>query len=210
MRILLPALVATALALPAAAQTVAFDGSWKEQGFLRFRTNDYQQGGASLGVASDGTVSLLWKALPEGARDATKASWSWGVTEGVPPTDLARKGGDDRDLALYFAWTEAGASVDPARAMQLLRAPTTRVLVYVRGGDAARGTVQRSPYLDGMRTVVLRPAGTGSFSESVDLAADFRRAFGTESGVLVGVGVSADSDDTKTRIRATVSNLALR
>jgi hypothetical protein len=209
---LIPALLATALALPATAAPLSFDGAWREQGFLRLRTNDYTQQGDALQVVSNGTVSLLWRAVPEAQRGATSAAWSWSVAESVPPTDLTRKGGDDRNLALYFAWTDAetAATANPDRATALLRDPATRVLVYVWGGVSGRGTVQASPYLPGLRTIVLRPAGTGQHREEVDLAADYARAFGGSPGVLVGVGVSADSDDTGTRIRAAIGAPDLR
>ncbi|KIT14559.1 DUF3047 domain-containing protein [Jannaschia aquimarina] len=205
-------LLATLLAAPAAAQSLAFDGSWREQGFLRLSSNNYVQRGGDLQVTSDGTVSLLWRAVPERMRGATRASWSWSVAEGVGATDLRRKGGDDRNLALYFAWTDpqTAARADPSRATRLLRDENTRVLVYVWGDDDARGTMQQSPYLAGMRTIVLRNAGTGQHRENVDLAADYARAFGGAPGVLVGIGVSADSDDTDGRIRAALTAPDLR
>ena len=59
-------------------------------------------------------------------------------------------------------------------------------------------------------TIPLRQAGTGSVSESVNLAADYARAFGGTKGALIGLAVSGDSDDTNTVIKATVSNLNLR
>lgn len=203
---------AALVALPAFAMPIAFDGSWKEQGFLRFSSNDYRQGGANLSVASDGTVSLLWKAVPKELSGATQASWGWSVSETVPATDLRRKGGDDRNLALYFAWTDpdTAARANPNRAARLLRNPNTKVLVYVWGDDDARGTIQNSPYLPGLKTVILRPAGTGQHVEQVDLARDYARAFGGAPGVLVGLGVSADSDDTDARIRATITAPTLR
>jgi hypothetical protein len=204
------ALIAAPLAL--SAQPFAFDGAWREQGFPFRPSNDYALRGGSLGVASDGTVSLLWAPVPEARRGATRAAWSWAVERGVPPTDLSRRGGDDRNLALYFAFTDAetARSADASRATRLLRDPATRVLVYVWGGASARGTILPSPYLPGLRTVILRPAGTGAHAERVDLAADHRRAFGTAPGVLLGLGVSADSDDTGEAIRATISGLELR
>ncbi|WP_375281366.1 DUF3047 domain-containing protein [Pseudooctadecabacter sp.] len=58
--------------------------------------------------------------------------------------------------------------------------------------------------------MILRSAGTGSHSESVNLASDFASAFGGQPGALVGIAVSADSDDTGSNIRAQVSNLAVR
>jgi hypothetical protein len=197
---------------PASAEPLPFDGSWREQGFLRFSSNGYLQRGTTLDVVSDGTVSLLWRAVPERLRGATRASWTWTVTEGVPATDLSRRGGDDRNLAVYFAWTDAATArtANPNRAGRLLRAPGTRVIVYVWGDDDARGSVQRSPYLPGLRTVILRQAGTGRHDERVDLAADHARIFGEAPGILMGVGISADSDDTDRRIRASLSSFDLR
>lgn len=198
--------------IQAAATPLPFDGGWTEQGFLRFRSNDYRQGGDVLQIVSDGTVSLLWRAVPDDLRGARTASWGWSVAEGVPATDLTRKGGDDRNLAVYFAWTDpdTAATANPRNAARLLRQPGTRVIVYVWGDDAARGTVLDSPYLPGLRTVVLRPAGTGQHVETVDLAGDYARIFGGAPGRLVGVGISADSDDTDTRIRASITAPDLR
>jgi hypothetical protein len=102
----LAAAMATALTLPVAAEQIAFDGAWREQGFLRLFSNEFIPRGASLDVISDGTVSLFWRPVPENARAATGASWAWSVTQGVPPTDLVRKGGDDRNLAIYFVFTD--------------------------------------------------------------------------------------------------------
>lgn len=199
------------LSSSALAESIPFDGSWKEQGFLRLFSNDFIQKGSSLDVISDGTVSLLWRAVPESARDAGKAAWQWAVSEGVGATDLGRKGGDDRNLALYFVFTDAetASQVDVGSARKLLKAPSTRALVYVWGGDHGRNSILPSPYHPGLVTVVKRGPGTGQFSENVDLRADYRRAFGTDAPVLVGLGVSADSDDTDGRIAARISGLVL-
>lgn len=212
-----PALAALSCAVfcavsPVAADPVAFDGSWRKQGFLRLFSNSYVQKGAALDVVSDGTVSLLWRAVPEALRGARAASWAWQVQSSVPATDLTQKGGDDRNLALYFVYTdpETAASLNPNRARRLLQDPNTRALVYIWGGNSPRGAVLPSPYHAGLRSLILRPAGTGSFAEQVDLNADYRKAFGTAPGVLVGLGITADSDDTDSRIAARVQNLDLR
>lgn len=209
---LILAATALSLALPAHANQIAFDGSWREQGFLRLFSNDYVQQGAQLGIVSDGTVSLLWRAVPDGLRGASQASWSWAVSEGVPATDLSKKGGDDRNIALYFVFTtpEIAATLDPNRAARLLRDQNTKALVYVWGGDKPRGTVMSSPYHPGLKTLVRRGAETGAHREQVDLSADYRAAFGAVPGVLVGIGITADADDTDTVIRAQVGNLSLQ
>ncbi len=205
-------LLLTTLTGPAASETIPFDRSWKEQGFLRLWSNDYKPEGRRLGVISDGTVSLFYRPLPEALRGARKASWEWAVRQGVKATDLAVKGGDDRNLALYFVFADPqlAAKLSRRSPARLMRHAGTRALIYVWGGDYKSGTVLASPYGEGrLKTVIRRPAGTGRFREMVDLRADYRRAFGTDPGALVGVAISADSDDTGGRIEASVADLMI-
>lgn len=190
---------------------VEFDGSWKEQGFLRLFSNDYVQRGGQLDVISDGTVSLLWRPVDQSERSAEAASWAWRVEEGVPATDLTVKGGDDRNLSVYFVF------VDPDRAdalagrsaRRILREESARALIYVWGGAHEVGSILPSPYSARLRTKVLRAADVGEFKENVNLLQDFRKAFGAEPGALVGIAVSADSDDTNGRIVAAITDLHL-
>jgi hypothetical protein len=202
------------LACLTATPTLALEFSgWTEQRFSMFSSNSYEQAGNRLGVTSRGTVSLLWTRLSPSAHGSTSASWQWSVAQSVPPTVLDRKGGDDRNLSLYFVFLPAqtAAELENSGIRRLLEAEDARVLMYVWGGQAARGSVLPSPYLGTRgKTVALRPAGTGSFSERVDLRTDLRRAFGPmEDSLLVGVAVSADSDDTDSAISATISDLRL-
>lgn len=200
-------------ALPvAAAGPVLFDG-WTEQRFSLFSPVRFRQAGGSVSIRADSGVSLIWRALPETFWTARSARWSWQVTQGVPATDLTLKGGDDRNLAVYFVFMPQ----DVARKFgarpnlrSLLGEKDARVLVYVWGGDAARGRVLPSAYLGPRgRTVVLRGPAPGRFSEAVDLAADHQRAFGAAPQALVGLAVSADSDDTETVIEASLSGLRI-
>jgi len=216
MRVVLPVALAamTSLAVSGAhGAPVSFDRSWKHQRFSLFSGNDYARRGVALDVASDAAVSLLYRELPKTAWQARGASWDWQVSQSVPPTNLARKGGDDRNLALYFVFLpEAEAErAKGSRVTRLLSNDDVRVLVYVWGGDHARGELLNSPYLGTRgKTVVLRGAGTGAERESVDLAADYRRAFGGQATSLVGLAVSGDSDDTDSAIRARIAGLQVR
>ncbi|GAB4387126.1 DUF3047 domain-containing protein [Albidovulum sp.] len=217
---LLPAILALALALALAsplaapAAPLSFDGGWNEQKFRLFSKNRYGLDGDSLEVRSDGTVSMLWRPLPKAEWGARRARWDWQVERGVPATDLTVKGGDDRNLALYFIFLPRAEAERISAAgggiRTLLGSAEARVLVYVWGGGHRAGAVLQSPYLgDRGRTVVLHPAGTGAHREAVDLGRDFARAFGAAPGALVGLAISADSDDTDSVIRARISGLSL-
>lgn len=202
------------LTLSAAAQAapVRFDGDWTEQRFSFFSSNDFLQDGKTLRVDSDGTVSLLWRALTPSRWGSRRATWNWEVSRSVSPTDLTRKGGDDRNLSLYFVFLpeHAAAGTSDQGIASLLGNEQARVLMYVWGGDHAPDAVLPSPYLgDRGRTLTLRRAGTGAASERVDLVRDHRRAFGEAPGQLVGLAVSGDSDDTGGRVTASISDLRI-
>ena len=212
-RIFSLALVASLIAAPAVmAEQIRFYKSWKEQKFSLFSKNKYSVKGGTLGVASDGAVSMAYRAVPEGLWGASKVSWKWNVTESVLATDLRKKGGDDRNLTMYVVFLPEAETqkLKGAGIRKLLGSNAARVLAYVWGGNHGRGQMLGSPYLgDRGKTVVLRNAGTGSYSESVNLANDYKRAFGGTKGAVVGIAVSADSADTKSKVRGAISGLAL-
>jgi hypothetical protein len=82
--------------------------------------------------------------------------------------------------------------------------------MYVWGGSHDRNTVVASPYLGARgKTIVLRPAGTGQRDETIDLRSDLNRVYGNRDLMLIGLALSADSDDTESRIEADISDLRL-
>ena len=201
-------------AFPGIADPIRFTSDWREQAFPRLAANRYGAQGARLDIVSDQGVSVLYTALPESRWAGRQATWNWQVEQSVPPTDLRRKGGDDRNISVYFVFMDAAsarkAGPNP-RLRSLLGNRNARMLVYTWGGAHARGDVLESPYLEARgRTMVLRGAGTGSHAETVDLAADYARIFGGAPEALVGIAVSADSDDTETAIRARISDMVIR
>lgn len=213
MRLAVSAALLSLLASAAVAGPVSFSSGWQEQRLSLFSSNDYSFG-SRLGLVSNGAVSIAWTRVGEAEWGSSGASWSWQVDQSVPPTNLANKGGDDRNISLYFVFvpTSVAPSLKGANIRSLLGNKDVRIIQYAWGGNAKRGQVIASPY--GPRgqgvTIALRQAGTGSHSEKVDLAADYARAFGGSKVALVGLAVSGDSDDTKSVIRASIGSLTLR
>jgi hypothetical protein len=205
------AIAATFMAGTATAGPISFSNGWSEQKLSLFSNNSYSFGN-NLSMTSNGGVSIAWKRISQGNWQANNANWNWTVEQSVPATDLRQKGGDDRNLSLYFVFVpdDQAASLQNANIRQLLGNDDVRVLLYVWGGNHTRGSQFASPYLRGQGVnVMLRQAGTGSHSESVNLAADYAKAFGGQPGSLVGVAVSGDSDDTDTSIRAAIGSLSV-
>jgi hypothetical protein len=143
--------------------------------------------------------------------------WRWRVDAGVGATDLARKGGDDRSLAVLvgFAFDRAHATGGEAarhrfETMIAGTEPPGVVIFYVWGGGEAGRTI-RSPYRRNNHLIILRTANapTGRWlDESVDVAADYRRLTGHSSPPVVQLGLCSDSDDTGTIVRGAVSPLS--
>lgn len=193
------------------AEEISLNG-WTHQKFSLFGGNVWHQSTGRISVESDESVSLVWRALPDDLRKASSASWRWSVQEGVPPTDLSQKGGEDRNLSLYFIFapSEVAAELGNLGIKGLLEHPDIRVLMYVWGGMHSRGEIVSSPYL-GARgvTVSLRNAGNGQFDEVADFRSDLERVYGQRDLSLIGLAISSDSDDTKSRIRANIEDLRI-
>lgn len=206
---------ACVLARPALAapQPVPFDQTWRSLTFRRLAETMYRPAGSTLGIVAQESSSVFYRALPEGAQTLSRAAWSWSVNSSVPPTDLSQKGGDDRNIALYFVFMDAddAARVSPDTSLtRLMGNRAARIVIYVWGGAHRAGATIPSPYLRGRgSTVVLRPAGTGSHRERVDLFSDHARIFGARPERVVGVAVSSDSDDTGSLVEAHLSDLVL-
>ena len=204
------ALILTVSPNLAAAEQVYFSDGWSEHRFSLFSSNDFVLGGDILNVISKKTVSILWTRLPLSMWGGRQAKWDWAVELSVPPTDLTQKGGDDRNLSIYFLFLPDEAAQESINSglTSLLGNPDVRVLMYLWGGGHSPGQVLPTPYLGSRgRNLILQAAGTGSASEQVDLEKDYRKAFASEPKNLVGIAVSSDSDDTGSEVAASVSYL---
>jgi Protein of unknown function (DUF3047) len=173
----------------------------------------------SIEVVSSSSVSRLYRPV-EVDLDATPAlTWRWRVDEPVPPTDLTQKGEDDTALTIYvgFPWDPNRASFTERLKRPLVEtlagedAPA-RVLAYVFGGKQRRGEVVASPHLGSAGFMrVLRPADSATgewFEERVDVAQDYREAFGEDPPDPTQIAISADTDDTGSTSRGFVGALA--
>jgi hypothetical protein len=213
MRLLLASAFVLATSLAAQAGPVSFASGWQEQRLSLFNSNRYGFGDR-LTLESNGSVSIAWTRVARDNWGARGASWNWQVDQSVPATDLSQKGGDDRNISLYFVFVpeNLAPSLEGANIRALLGNGDVRIIQYAWGGNHPAGAVIPSPYGPPGQgvTIALRQAGTGAFNENVDLAADYARAFGGAPGALVGLAVSGDSDDTRSTIRASLGDLVLR
>ena len=172
----------------------------------------------AIEVVSENSVSTLYRPVDADIRERPVLTWRWRVDEPAPATDLATKGEDDCSLAVYV-----GFPYDPGQAsfFERLKRPLVesmagedvpgRVLRYTFCGRHERGEVVESPHLGAAGFMrVLRPTDSATaewFTERVDLAADYREAFGEEPPNPVQIAIQADTDDTQSTSRALVADL---
>jgi hypothetical protein len=205
-------------AAPAFASSAALEAAgWKHLTFRKLPATRFTPGvDGAIDIVADRSSSILYRWVRVDPAATPRLSWRWRVDAGVPATDLARKGGDDRSLALLvgFAFDRANASAGERtrhrfETMVAGTEPPGVVIFYVWGGSAAGRTI-RSPYRRNSHLVILRGADAPMgrwFDESVDVAADYRRLTGYPAPPVVQLGLCGDSDDTGVVARGGVAGL---
>ena len=170
-----------------------------------------------LEIHTHGSTAILYRSVEPPAAGMPTLRWSWRVDRAVPATDLSKRGGDDRSLALHLWFPESpGHRPDPFTRIGrgLARAFGARIpgntITYVWGGEHKPGTVLANPYFsDGVIVVVENSSAPLAAwrDAAVDWRADFKRAFGFGGPQPSVLGVSADSDDTQTRSLGFIRNI---
>jgi DUF3047 family protein len=215
MRNLLTTLIALTLTAPMAlAHEVGFTTDWKNLEFRSIPATEYIMNGASVDITARKSSSVTYSPIHRPDWQAFNAAWSWEAISTVPPTNLSEKGADDRNIALYFVFLDqktANKIGETASIRKLLTSRKSRILVYTFGGDKPDGTFEPNPYLGKRGAIIIkRGAVVGAFDETVDLAADYQKAFGEAPDALVGIALASDSDNSDMTITARVENLVLK
>lgn len=177
--------------------------------FSRHSAGAVQDGqNGTFRIATDSAAGLLWREVSRPMQIARTARWRWRVDEGVVPTDLTKRGFDDRALGVYFVFSDRPDV--PKSPMAIFDNASVTALAYVFGGDKPRGTVVESPHMRRRgKFIVLRAADAPKhvwYDESVDLAQDYLHIFGKPLPNLIAIAIESDSDDTQDRNRAELQN----
>lgn len=212
------------LVAPVAAETLATPPDLKSAGWKALKLTDGPPAefagreDGSIEVVTHAGTSMLYRRVEDVAAGKPILRWRWRVDETTPATDQGKKGADDRPLALHL-WFPSTKGHRPGLFRRLGRSIVSafgtpvpgKAITYIWGGTNPTGATLVNPYFgpDGI-LIVLRDSheALGVWQkERIDYAADFEAAFGYEAPAPRFVVISADSDDTQTSSRGSLSNI---
>jgi hypothetical protein len=167
-------------------------------------------GARVLKVQADESYGNLIHAIHATIGDKSTLSWRWRVDKLIENGDITQRSGDDSPakICVFFAFDASKLSFGERTKLALAHTTTgqdvpTETLCYVWDNKVAIDTGLPNAFTSRIRMIVLE-SGVGKLGQWVpqrrDLAADYQRMFGDESGgkipEAVGVAVSADGDNT--------------
>lgn len=178
------------------------------------------EGRTVLRARADASASGLVRGLRVDTRIHPLLTWRWKVINLPAKGDLATKAGDDFAGRIYLTFDLDPATLSVGNRLKLALARTfwgeqlpAAALCYVWDGRAPVDTIVPNAYTDRVRMVVA-DSGSAELGRWVarerDVAADFRRAFGHAPPPIIGIIVSADTDNTGESVESYFGDIEFR
>ena len=179
------------------------------------------EGKSVLQVDSEKSAGSLGLPLTTTSKSAsTRVDWRWKVSRLLDKADMATRTGDDFAARVYVFFDVPLQSLSFADRTRLRLARMiagddvpTAALCYVWDNGHRVGHSQWSPYTNRVRMIVLQSgaANVGKWiTESRDVAADFREAFGVDAPAVTGVAIGNDSDNTGERVTTWFGDVTMK
>ncbi|MGL1832514.1 DUF3047 domain-containing protein [Rhodocyclaceae bacterium SMB388] len=195
----------------AASSGTELPGEWSHQALPRVQQQNRfdlidVDGQTVLRVRSDSAASTMLHPLAVDPATTPILSWRWKVSNPVAASDFSRKAGDDYAGRVYVLFDYPVAKlplgdrikISLARGLHGAELPTAAI-AYVWGTAQAVGESGPNPYTDRVQMIVVEQGAerAGQWVEiRRDVAADFERVFGEPAPPIVGIAISADTDNT--------------
>jgi hypothetical protein len=198
---------------------------WKEFTFDGQQQNTFRQlEEGVIEIETNKSVSIAYLPFDTAKLDLRKTSnlvFEWQHEGQVIDTDVSKKGGDDRILAIYlaFPYQPEHASLKEKLLRPLVvasqgRDAPGRLLTYLWAGEPKVGRWFENPYTGKAGYMkVIQDAKDGSnnanvwHAHKVNIVADFKEKFGHMPPTPAYVAIGVDSDDTKMRAITRVRGL---
>ena len=168
-----------------------------------------EDGRAVLRATADGSASLYVARLKPAQRTPMTLGWEWMTDALVPGADNREKSKEDAPLRVLVAFDGDVASLPDAERKRFSRARNIArrelpyaVLMYIWSDHVPEGTVIPSAHTSQVKMLVVAsgPGGLGRWrSVERDVAQDYKKAFGSDAGPVLGIAVMTDTDNTGTQ-----------
>lgn len=179
-----------------------------------------EDGGVTvLQVRSERSASTLFHRLDADPARTPLLRWRWKVSNVVAGSDLTRREGDDYAAKVYVLFDYPSERLSLGTRLQMTLARTlygaqlpAAAITYVWGTAQPAGASAPNAYTDRVRMQVVE-SGAEQVGQWVEvernLALDFERLFGETAPKVVGIAVSADTDNTGEAVTAWFGDLRL-
>jgi len=169
-------------------------------------TIEAKAGDRCLKAESNASASALLYRSEFDPYEYPRARWCWRVDNVYQKGEPGKKSGDDYPIRIQIVF-----KYDPEKASRLRRIefglakkaygeyPPGTTLSYVWASRQDQKTMMVSPYSDTIRLVALEkgPRLCNTWrEEEIDIARDYREAFGTDPPHTASIVIMNDSDDT--------------
>lgn len=181
---------------------------------------DPLNGGVVLHAVSDRSASGLRQLLDVDPAERPFILWRWRIVDLVVSADNQDRYSEDAParLMLFFDGDRSALPLKEKLLMETARVVTGReppyaTLMYVWENRFPQGTVLASSYTGQVKMVVVGsgPDRVGTWNSfERNYVNDYRRAFGSMPGRLVGVGIMTDTDNTGESVEAYYGDIALK
>ena len=209
----------------AEAEGTSVPVGWKPWRFKKIeRLTDYttvkEEGSVVVRANADNSASGLIRDVKIDPAEYPFLHWRWKVSNTYVRGDVRSKDGDDYPARIYLAF-----DYDPQRlglldrakygAVKLLygQAPPLRVINYIWESKAPKDTITSSAYTDWVKMIVVESGPSLAnrwIAEQRNVVEDFRRAFGEDPGMITGVAIMTDADNTGEAATAWYGDIVFR
>ena len=174
-------------------------------------------GVAAIEARANSSMALLARPLAVDLAATPILCWRWRIDAPVAAADMRRREGDDYAARIYVAFDMPDGALGLGTRMRIAlgrrlfgQQLPDAALNYVWDNRHSVGTRRRSAYTERVEMIVAE-SGAGNaghwVSERADVAADFARAFGNGRGRPTQLAIAADTDNTRSRVRAAFADL---
>lgn len=179
----------------------------------------WEDGHRVVVARADASASMLRQRLRIEPAELGFVEFSWQVPALIPGADLTDVDASDSPVRIVLAFDGDHGRLSARNRMlfDLAHAltgesPPFATLMYVWDNKAPIESVIASRRTDRIRKIVLESGGERCgrwLHYRRDVVADYRRAFGEDPGMLIGIGLMTDSDNTRAHTEARYGEVRL-